>query len=333
MSKFYKNHAVVFSAPGSTMLLGEHAVLYGHSAIACAVDQRISTACHYLSEPVLRIHSPSLGTLEMNWQQFKTMSPYDLITHKFRFVLTAVKLLCQQKSPGICIEITSDFSDQIGLGSSAAVAVTVIAGLTALRHHGIDKKLIYQTALHITRNIQGMASGTDIAVSIAGGIVHYRPDPFFVEKLSDHLSFHLIYSGYKTPTTQVVKKVNDDYHLSPGEYKQHFDHIEQCVRYGKSALLQQDITALATVFDTHQRIQQQLGVSDQTLNAMIRVLNQYDTIYGAKISGAGLGDSIIVLGHVNADIMDHLKKISDKIVLLPVQSGSIGLRDETKHRA
>ena len=34
--------AIITSAPGKCILFGEHAVVYGHPAVAVAIDQRIS---------------------------------------------------------------------------------------------------------------------------------------------------------------------------------------------------------------------------------------------------------------------------------------------------
>jgi len=35
------NISVVVSAPANTMLMGEHAVLFGHNALVCALTSRI----------------------------------------------------------------------------------------------------------------------------------------------------------------------------------------------------------------------------------------------------------------------------------------------------
>ena len=48
----------------------------------------------------------------------------------------------------------------------------------------------------------------------------------------------------------------------------------------------------------HHRYQQQLGVSDPTLELLIDEAQQQPGIAGAKISGSGLGDCIVTLGHL-----------------------------------
>ena len=60
------------SAPGSIMLMGEHAVLFGHRALACAVDCCGLTVAHFvgcaehdpLAEPgALPISAMSVGSI------------------------------------------------------------------------------------------------------------------------------------------------------------------------------------------------------------------------------------------------------------------------------
>jgi len=112
------------------MLLGEHAVLHGRRALVCAIDQRITVQSFQCLEKVLRIDS-ELGQYE---------APLDDLTDHldFRFVLDAVKQYPQDPSfakgygghgQGVELKIESDFSSDIGFGSSAAVTVATHAAL------------------------------------------------------------------------------------------------------------------------------------------------------------------------------------------------------------
>ena len=51
------------SAPGSIMITGEHAVVYGHKAIVAAVEQRISVTLTPRQDDQVRITSESLTRL------------------------------------------------------------------------------------------------------------------------------------------------------------------------------------------------------------------------------------------------------------------------------
>ena len=46
---------VTCSAPGKVYLFGEHAVVYGEPAIACAINKRISTSVKLVSSGKIKI--------------------------------------------------------------------------------------------------------------------------------------------------------------------------------------------------------------------------------------------------------------------------------------
>ena len=325
-----KNHYSIFSAPASAMLVGEYAVLYGYSAIATAIDKRIFVSCAYRAHGQLFINSSLIGQMNISWSHLEQLSITELKNHPFRFVLLSIQKFIKNKPRGMSIEIKSDFSHQVGLGSSAAVTVATIAALMQLQGEIVVYKSIYYRALHVVRRIQGMASGSDIAASIAGGIIHYSAKPFFIKKLLDHFCLNLIYSGYKTPTTTLVEKINEAYQQSKAIYKDKFQKIAKCVIDTKLALLSGDSMKLNQIFKQHHNIQSFLNVSDETLNAMLDILDRDVGVMAAKISGAGLGDCVIILGKVSKNTLHQLKTMSNKINLLEVSSTKIGLRNEKK---
>ena len=113
--------AITTSAPGSLMLLGEHAVLHGKHALVCAINRRITIRLFPSLDNTVKIVS-DLG----NYQ-----SPLDnLVDHpSFRFVLQAIRQQIQHVPRGFELKIDSEFSADIGFGSSAAVTVATHASL------------------------------------------------------------------------------------------------------------------------------------------------------------------------------------------------------------
>ena len=51
-------------------------------------------------------------------------------------------------------------------------------------------------------------------------------------------------------------------------------------------------------FKEYQKLMKQLGVSDSTLESIIEALNGCVGTYAAKISGSGLGDCVLGIGHM-----------------------------------
>ena len=75
--------AINVSAPGSLMLLGEHAVLHGHPCLVCAINRCITVRLFPSEEDEVSIIS-DLGTYRSPLNQ--------LVDHpSFRFILQAVR--------------------------------------------------------------------------------------------------------------------------------------------------------------------------------------------------------------------------------------------------
>ena len=99
-------------APGSLMLLGEYGVLYGKHALVCAVDKRISVVLTPRADEKIILRSSLQGEYVTSLTNLEIEKP-------FQFVLGALKQYQSRLKRGCEIEITSEFSDKIGLGSSA----------------------------------------------------------------------------------------------------------------------------------------------------------------------------------------------------------------------
>ncbi|MCC5850695.1 MAG: GHMP kinase, partial [Verrucomicrobia bacterium] len=111
-------HNATASAPGTLMLMGEHAVLHGHRALCAAVDPRISVSLHPRQDRRLRVVS-ALGEMETDLKSLEPVPP-------FTFVMEAVRRSGIHR--GLDLDIQSGFSAEIGFGSSAAVTVATVAG-------------------------------------------------------------------------------------------------------------------------------------------------------------------------------------------------------------
>ncbi|HPR83745.1 MAG TPA: galactokinase family protein, partial [Pontiellaceae bacterium] len=223
------NHqsAIKASAPGSLMLLGEHAVLHGRRALVCAINQRITVSLSQCAEKTLRIFS-DLGTYE---------APLGALTDHpdFRFVLDAVKQY--PLTQGVELKIESEFSSDIGFGSSAAVTVATHAVLmnnpprpslcSGHPSHGGDLlksppsegcpqggagsfdsiflNELFKRALATIHRVQGRGSGSDVAASVFGGVVAYRAEPLEIVPLRQSFPLTAVYSGAKMKTADVIR--------------------------------------------------------------------------------------------------------------------------------
>ena len=305
---------VTASAPGSLMISGEHAVLHNRHALAGAVDQRIHVNLRPRDDDEIHIVS-ELGERRMPLTDIDRSPP-------FRFVGAAIEQSAERLPSGIDLTIQSDFPPDIGLGSSAAVTVATMAAIDAWRTPPLDatngdggpppftppgtnrppttaseelsRESLLRRAVTLIRDVQGLGSGTDVAAAVYGGIVRYKASPpKVVERFDDLPDICLVYAGYKTPTPEVVRMVEQRRRESPGELERAFDLMEACTAAAAEAIRNRDWAALGEALATGQEAMVAMGVCDSTLAATVAGLLEDDGILGAKISGSGLGDCVL----------------------------------------
>ena len=305
-------NSLTCSAPGSTIVMGEHAVLHGYPAIVAAVDARLSVTLSQLSDARLHIQS-SLG----QWQSsIDEALAAELDQQPLRFVLAAVRFYSAGISglPGLHIKIDSDIDPTMGLGSSAALTVALVGALHAWLQLGRDQQQILHDAVAIIRHVQGRGSGADAAASCYGGLVRYDAQQTQAQALLSHAEasalpeLRLIYTGYKTPTPEVVALVDQWAQTEPQRYAKIYAAMGELVATAEAAISQTDWSAMAAAMNAYQEQMQALGVCDEGTQMAVdaawqqvaSAANKYEL--AVKISGSGLGDCILGLGipHVQA---------------------------------
>lgn len=289
---------ITCSAPGSLMLMGEHAVLYGRCALAAAIDQRLFVTASLREDDEVCVSSKTLGTFKARLSQLAPKAP-------FTFVIEAV--LQSGFQQGVDIAIDSDFSHQMGLGSSAAVTVATVATLAKLQNQTLNHYEIYLKALAVVRKVQGRGSGADVAASTYGGVVKYATPESSegvnnITKFSFFPDISVVFCGYKKPTAEVIALVKERYDADPKNYERLFSSIHTLVIKGVEAIQTQDWALLGQLCTSQQYLMQQLGVSDACLDALVDSLLKCPHILGAKISGSGLGDCVIGIKDSNEQL-------------------------------
>ena len=280
------------SAPGSLMLLGEYAVLYGKKAIVCAIDKRIHVTLQPRRDEQLMIHS-ALGEYTASIHHI-TMEP------PLQFVLGTLQ---SHRLPQGCeITITAEFAGDLGLGSSAAVTVALSKALNQWLQRTLSQEQLWRETKAIMTRVQGNGSGADLAASIYGGTLAFQNNPLQITPLQYSPQLCVIYSGKKTITTQAIHIVAERREKNPKFFQQLDKQIHQISMQAIPAINQQNWKTLGALFNEAQTHMNTLGVSNTVLEDIIQTLRRQPTVCGAKISGSGLGDCVIGLGYLENKI-------------------------------
>ena len=295
------------TAPGSIMLMGEHAVLFGHRAIACAVDKRIHVTLTPRADSVVVIRS-ALADYHATLQNLESDS-------RLSFVIYAIRQVAPELPSGFELDIHSEFSHTVGLGSSAAVTAAVVKALSAYLKEKLPRCQLFDRALAVIHGVQGRGSGTDLAASVYGGLIGYTVKPQQISALNGLPPISLYYAGYKTKTPDVLAHVAEHTKAFPDLYRSIYQLMNDTTLKAEDAIQQQNWLELGLLMNVYQGLMDALGVNDAVLSDIVYSLRRSDAVMGAKISGSGLGDCVIALG-------------SDDSLSLPYESIAVAVSGE-----
>lgn len=280
--------SVTCKAPASMMLFGEHSVLRKGKAVVAAVDVWLTVAIGSRNDDTVEVVS-CFGKESCSLKNI-SLSP------NLPFVRAALVLFSPLFSSGCSITITSDIDPTMGLGSSAAVSVAMITALSAWTEQTWSREKILKTTISLIRSVQGCGSGADVASIVYGGVIAFDGKTEHATALSPSLPLVAQYCGYKKPTPEVVSLVKAREKDFPEIFSSLFSSIDLVTNEALSAIQCEDLHRLGTLMNSADALLQALGVGTGELSEICWRFREEPTIFGAKISGSGLGDCAIALG-------------------------------------
>jgi len=278
--------SLLCKAPASMMLFGEHSILREGRAIVSAISKWLS----------VKIVSRETETIEVFSSFGKESCPFTKISlsSRLRFVEAALQRFSGQLQGGFSIHIVSEIDPTMGLGSSASVSVAMLMALAAWTGQSWTKETLLEEAVSLIRSVQGCGSGADAASIVYGGVIAF--DGKKASPLAPTLPLVSQYCGYKTPTPHVVKQVNDREKRLPLLFSSLFSTIDAVTEEAISAIQKEELSCLGGLMNTADGLMQALGVGTRELSDLCWRFRNEPSIFGAKISGSGLGDCVVALG-------------------------------------
>ena len=277
------------SAPAKAMLFGEYAVLEGGPALALAFDRRIRVeASRGARAWVMSELLP--GRLDLQPETFAGPAPHPVL----RFVWPLLQA-AQARAPGIQLRFEADFPPVWGLGSSSASTLAAAAALRRL--DGLDggHPALFAEAVSRQRDVQGAASGYDVATQLVGGCALFRPgDPPAWERPAPEAEgwiWGVAWTGSKVSTGSMIRDARRRHSAGAPIYGRIRDLAEVALGHLRGG----DREGVGEAMNEGQRLIVELGACPSPIGEVVRTLAGSDGVLGARLSGAGGGDCIVLL--------------------------------------
>lgn len=295
------------SAPAKLIISGEHSVVYGAPALSMAIERYAQCRCE-LDEQKASSLTIILDDLNQSqrfelceWHQIaveletrfalfqqKTIAIQNVLNTPFELIICAFHLFEQEfglNRGHWQIQLSSEIPIGRGLGSSAAIIVSVLKSLFAQHQQHCSDMQLLALAKQVESRQHGRSSGLDPATSILGGLIHFDQQcpTKFSETNHPPINAWLIDSGKPQSTTgQAVSQVRQQFADNQPLWQQ----FSQTTQSLSQAWQNRNIKAVKAAIEKNQQLLNTIGVVPKTIETFIGLLHkQYQA--SAKICGSG----------------------------------------------
>lgn len=260
--------------PGKVILLGEHAVVYGHPALAVPLSLGIIAR----GVPDIRCR------LEL---------PPELSAPQRRALRQAFDRAAEATGhPPVRITLTSTLPMSMGLGSSAALAVAVSRLLLRAAKSRSAPRDVLELALRMEEAFHGTPSGVDHTCSTHARAILYRravegrPGRVRWVRPGRKATLLLGLVGPRRGTQETVAALRARQARWPDRYARLFEAMGRLAVEGTRALEAGDLDSLGDAMNMNHGLLVAAGVSSPALDQAVAAFRRAGAL-GAKLTGAG----------------------------------------------
>ena len=306
----------IAEAPGKIIISGEHFVVHGSNALAAAIDKTVKV----YSETSDKNSILSRVDNQVFNIRIKPINPVSVVRNKILEYLN--------RKERIKITIESNIPRGSGLGSSSAISVATAASIASLFGEKLDKKTLYNIAFEGEKIIHGNPSGIDVAASVYGGLILFNKNTVPTNiNLLNKLQIIVSISGKTRQTSRMINHFTSTSNKLPYHFQSLVHSSSVLTHEAVNCLITQDLEKLGAIINFYNSILSSFGLGTKITDRMIETCLEHGA-YGAKITGAGGGGSIIAIAPLTKIkiIIDELNSLGFKTfsIELPKQGVSFG---------
>jgi len=306
-----------FSAPGKIILFGEHAVVYGYSAVSTAISKRMKACCSVNTSisPEVRVNfHDKVVSFNPNDEKIDNNKPvYRMIHSAFHGKVS--------KNISINIDITEEFPSGNGLGSSASLCSVIAAAVDRICGKDLDYDDLFLKATSLEKFFHGNPSGIDPATVIYGNGIHMKNRK--VNRISlPSIPMLIVDTGRIHATSEAVmhvKSLNTQY---PSVFSKMLETMGSITDTFLNLSKEDQIKSIPSLFPAANSLLCGFGLNCVESDCIDRIAKSNGLF--SKISGAGMGGIVLVSGN---DVLSKGGLFKDYNVVL-ASIGERGLIEE-----
>ncbi len=298
MSEVLSASALTSSAPGKTILMGEHAAVYGFPAVAAPLpDVRMHV---FLSEP--NTVAPRSWSEAFEFEVCGAPVSLDAGARRaFESSLqSAVEILLKRPLESFVPQrllIRSEIPLGAGMGGSAALSVALLRLFSQVNsaRRASNENEFMQWANALEKHFHGNPSGLDVAAVLAQGpIVFVKGSGALPVRLGADFWLLLVDSGSRSLTIDMVNHVSALRTHSPAVVDRSLSRLGSLTQGVVEALGCGDLRFVGDAMNCANAELASLGLSTPLMDEIATGLRQVGAL-GAKLTGAGGGGFVIGL--------------------------------------
>jgi len=279
--------AVTATAAGKIILLGEHAVVYGHTAVAVPIPNAVRAAVANASDrTVLSVAEWGLHTIVDKNCADGAGAAVNLIKRELNV-----------DNAHFSIKVSSALPRGMGLGSSAAIAVAITRAVASSLSIKITATEVNRIAFECEKLAHGTPSGIDNTVSCFAEAMLFRNSESLIGnaiQLAEPLPIVVGLSHQPGSTHKQVAGVRRRHEKNTHSYDTIFQQINDLSIEAADALSKKDYETLGQLMNICHGLLNALQVSTPDLESMVAIARVSGAL-GAKLTGAGGGGAIVAL--------------------------------------
>ncbi|MHA1295602.1 MAG: mevalonate kinase [Promethearchaeota archaeon] len=297
---------VIAKAPGKCILMGEHAVVYGHSALTMAIEK--SSLC--------RIEKTKHKGIIINFLDLNKRFHYKDLNQAI------LNIPPNFKQFAVCLE---KFQERIS-DECNNISVCFVAAMNTFFEIGLNKQEVSYMAFTMEKIVHGTPSGIDNTICTHGNIIYFQNNEFQFITPPEEFKILISYTNVKHNTKKAIELVKKLKEKDPFLFQLLIDKIGYYTELGTYELIKGNFYELGQLMHKNHQILTELNLSHPNLDEIVKISMENEA-FGAKLTGAGLGGCAITIGEKETlkKISDHLQKLNYKCFISGIDKKGVSI--------